>query len=36
MNYGHPPEFGTFITPLNQAPEQVVALANTERSIGWL
>lgn len=35
MNYGHPLKFGTFITPLNKAPEQVVALAKRSEILGY-
>lgn len=35
MNYGHPLKFGTFITPVNNAPDQVVALAKLSESLGY-
>ena len=35
MNYGHPLEFGTFITPLNKAPETTVALARRSEELGY-
>ena len=35
MNYGHPLRFGTFLTPLNQAPERVVALAKRSEALGY-
>lgn len=35
MNYGHPLKFGTFITPLNKAPETVVALAKQSEVLGY-
>jgi alkanesulfonate monooxygenase SsuD/methylene tetrahydromethanopterin reductase-like flavin-dependent oxidoreductase (luciferase family) len=35
MNYGHPLTFGTFITPLNKAPETVVALARRSEELGY-
>ena len=35
MNYGHPLTFGTFITPLNNAPEVVVALARRSEALGY-
>lgn len=35
MNYGHPLKFGTFITPLNSAPEAVVALAVRSEELGY-
>src|SRR5213083_2487276 len=35
MNYGHPLKFGTFITPVNSAPEQVVALAKHSETLGY-
>src|SRR5215475_3463363 len=35
MHYGHPLKFGTFITPLNRAPEQVVALAKRSEELGY-
>ncbi|MFN8564878.1 MAG: LLM class flavin-dependent oxidoreductase, partial [Anaerolineae bacterium] len=35
MNYGHPLQFGTFITPSNRASEQVVALARLSEELGY-
>src|SRR5215813_8788180 len=35
MHYGHPLKFGTFITPLNPAPKQVVALAKRSEELGY-
>lgn len=35
MNYGHPLTFGTFITPLNNAPETTVALARHSEELGY-
>src|SRR4051812_3850016 len=35
MNYGHALTFGTFITPLNSAPETVVALARRSEQLGY-
>lgn len=35
MNYGHPLQFGTFITPSNRAPDAVVALAKRSESLGY-
>lgn len=35
MNYGHPLKFGTFITPANNAPDQVVALAKYSETLGY-
>ena len=35
MNYGHPLKFGTFITPLNKVPEQIVALAKRSEELGY-
>lgn len=35
MNYGHPLKFGTFITPVNHAPQQVVALAKHSEDLGY-
>lgn len=35
MNYGHPLKFGTFITPLNNAPDSVVALAKRSEMLGY-
>ena len=35
MNYGHPLQFGTFITPLNNAPETTVALARRSEALGY-
>jgi len=35
MNYGHPIEFGTFITPLNDDPGAVVELAVLSESLGY-
>lgn len=35
MNYGHPLEFGTFITPRNDAPETAVALARRSEELGY-
>lgn len=35
MNYGHPLKFGTFITPVNTTPDQVVALAKLSESLGY-
>jgi len=35
MDYGHPLEFGTFITPSNSAPEAPVALARLSEELGY-
>lgn len=35
MNYGHRLEFGTFITPTNQSPQQPVALAQLSEQLGF-
>lgn len=35
MNYGHPLQFGTFITPLNHSPETTVALAKRSEELGY-
>jgi alkanesulfonate monooxygenase SsuD/methylene tetrahydromethanopterin reductase-like flavin-dependent oxidoreductase (luciferase family)/FAD/FMN-containing dehydrogenase len=35
MHYGHALQFGTFITPLNAAPETVVALAQHSETLGY-
>jgi len=35
MNYGHPIEFGTFITPANDDPEAVVELAMLSEQLGY-
>jgi hypothetical protein len=35
MYYGHPLKFGTFITPVNRAPELVVALARRSEELGY-
>lgn len=35
MNYGHPIEFGTFITPMNDPPETAVALAKRNEELGY-
>jgi alkanesulfonate monooxygenase SsuD/methylene tetrahydromethanopterin reductase-like flavin-dependent oxidoreductase (luciferase family) len=35
MNYGHPLKFGTFLTPVNNAPPQVVALAKHSEDLGY-
>lgn len=35
MNYGHALKFGTFLTPRNDAPEQVVALAKHSETLGY-
>jgi hypothetical protein len=35
MNYGHPLKFGTFITPLSNVPETVVALARRSEELGY-
>jgi FAD/FMN-containing dehydrogenase len=35
MNYGHPLEFGTFIKPANDAPENIVALAVRSEELGY-
>jgi alkanesulfonate monooxygenase SsuD/methylene tetrahydromethanopterin reductase-like flavin-dependent oxidoreductase (luciferase family) len=35
MNYGHPLKFGTFITPVNNAPEMAVALARRSEDLGY-
>ncbi|HEY0752441.1 MAG TPA: LLM class flavin-dependent oxidoreductase [Ktedonobacteraceae bacterium] len=35
MNYGHPLQFGTFITPFNASPETVVALARRSEELGY-
>jgi Luciferase-like monooxygenase/FAD binding domain/Berberine and berberine like len=35
MNYGHPLKFGTFITPVNNAPEMAVALARHSEDLGY-
>jgi alkanesulfonate monooxygenase SsuD/methylene tetrahydromethanopterin reductase-like flavin-dependent oxidoreductase (luciferase family) len=34
MSYGHPLEFGTFITPRTQRPKDVVALARLTEQVG--
>jgi hypothetical protein len=34
MDYGHSLEFGTFITPQNRRPEDVVALARLTERVG--
>ena len=34
-DYGHPLEFGTFITPINSQPEAPVALAELSESLGF-
>lgn len=35
MNYGHPLQFGTFITPLSASPEETVALARRSEELGY-
>src|SRR4051794_36001118 len=35
MNYGHSLTFGTFITPLNNAPQRVVELARRSEALGY-
>jgi len=35
LNYGHPLEFGTFITPRSDAPEMAVALARRSEELGY-
>lgn len=35
MNYGHPIEFGTFLTPQGTSPETVVALAQRSEELGY-
>jgi FAD/FMN-containing dehydrogenase len=35
VNYGHPLQFGTFITPLNSAPQKTVALARRSEELGY-
>lgn len=35
MNYGHPLEFGTFITPGSASPERTVALAKQSEDLGF-
>jgi FAD/FMN-containing dehydrogenase len=35
MNYGHPLQFGTFITPLSNTPETAVALARRSEALGY-
>lgn len=35
MTYGHPLKFGTFLTPVNSAPQQVVALAKHSEDLGY-
>jgi alkanesulfonate monooxygenase SsuD/methylene tetrahydromethanopterin reductase-like flavin-dependent oxidoreductase (luciferase family) len=35
MDYGHPLEFGTFITPSNSAPETPVGLARLSEQLGY-
>src|SRR5215217_3440642 len=35
MNYGHPLEFGTFITPRINVPETTVALARRSEELGY-
>ena len=35
MPYGHPREVGTFITPLNNAPETTVALDRRSEALGY-
>ncbi|MGI9255257.1 MAG: LLM class flavin-dependent oxidoreductase, partial [Thermomicrobiales bacterium] len=35
MNYGHPLQFGTFLTPAASNPERVVELAQTSESLGY-
>ena len=35
MHYGHPLQFGTFITPRHDAPEAVVALAQRNEALGY-
>ena len=35
MHYGHPLEFGTFITPRSDSPESVVALARRSEELGY-
>src|SRR5690242_6869218 len=35
VSYGHHLQFGTFITPLNNAPEKTVALARRSEELGY-
>ena len=35
MNYGHPLQFGTFITPAASPPEQAVALSRHSEALGY-
>lgn len=35
MDYGHDIQFGTFITPINQAPQQPVLLARLSEQLGY-
>src|SRR5699024_12632036 len=35
MNYGHPLEFGTFITPTSADPANTVALATQSEELGY-
>ena len=35
MNYGHPLQFGTFITPLSNSPETAVELARRSEALGY-
>jgi hypothetical protein len=35
LNYGHPLEFGTFITPRNKEPQKAVALARRSEELGY-
>ena len=35
MNYGHPIQFGTFLTPSNDSPETVVSLAKLSEKLGY-
>ncbi|HEU5102933.1 MAG TPA: LLM class flavin-dependent oxidoreductase [Roseiflexaceae bacterium] len=35
MNYGHPLQFGTFITPLSDTPERVIELARRSEALGY-
>ena len=35
MDYGHPLEFGTFITPANSTPQTPVALARLSEQLGY-
>lgn len=35
MNYGHPLQFGTYITPLSTLPETAVELARRSEALGY-